>query len=59
MGLYVDDLLLMFESDAGKDEFYASFAEKFKQSPDPGDDSFLSIAYRRDEKGLHLNVPKL
>ena len=52
-------MLALFETDAGKQKFMAQFAGKFRQSPDPDDSSFLSISYRRDEKGTHLNVPKL
>jgi len=59
VGLYVDDMLLCFENDTVKQQFMDSFKTKFDQSPDPGDNSFLSIAYRQDADGVHLNVPKL
>jgi hypothetical protein len=59
VGLYVDDMLLCFENDSVKQRFIDSFKEKFDQSPDPGDNSFLSIAYRQNEHGVHLNIPKL
>jgi len=59
IGLYVDDLLVLTSDTATKEWFMQAFADKFRQSPDPGDDSFLSIAYRRDGRKIHVDTPKL
>ena len=59
IGLYVDDLLVCTSTPEQKRWFKAEFKAKFDQSPDPGDDSFLSISYRREGDDVLINTPKL
>lgn len=59
IGLYVDDLCVLTPHEDVKKEFLGQFAKKFDQSPETDDNSFLSIAYRREGRNIYLNVPKL
>ena len=59
VGLYVDDMLVLTPDPAIKSWFMDEFETKFDQSPQGGDQSFLSISYRRQGRKIHLNVPKL
>ena len=59
VGLYVDDMCVFTPCEDVKREFMEQFSKKFEQSPEPDDDSFLSIAYRREGRNIYLNTPKL
>ena len=59
IGLYVDDMIVLTPNSQLKSEFMEAFRHKFDQSPDSSDQSFLSIAYRREGRLIHLNTPKL
>ena len=59
IGLYVDDMVVLTPDNAVKTEFMEGFRKKFDQSPEPAEESFLSISYRREGEDIHLNVPKL
>jgi len=52
-------MIILTSNPKVKADSMAAFEQKFDQFPESSDESFLSVAFRRDGHKIHLNVPKL